>query len=88
MTEALIRHEAGDKFDVCSAGTHPTPVRLEAVAAMRELGIDISRSVRRVDRHHSQPTRRCHVKYGRRTSGTHSNPSSRSSATEFRDRNG
>ena len=42
MAEALIRHEAGDVFQVSSAGTHPAPVRVEAVAVMRELGIDIS----------------------------------------------
>jgi arsenate reductase len=38
----LIRHEAGDRFDVFSAGTQPTQVRPEAVAVMRELSIDIS----------------------------------------------
>jgi len=43
MAEGLLRHEAGDRFDVFSAGTHPTQVRPEAVAAMHELGIDISR---------------------------------------------
>jgi arsenate reductase len=42
MAEALIRHEADDVFEVCSAGTHPAPVRVEAVAVMRELDIDIS----------------------------------------------
>ena len=42
MAEALIRHEAGDVFEVFSAGTHPAQVRPEAVAVMRELGIDIS----------------------------------------------
>ena len=42
MTEALIRHEAGDTFEVFSAGTHPASVRPEAVVVMRELGIDIS----------------------------------------------
>jgi len=42
MAEGLIRHEADDRFDVFSAGTHPTQVRAEAVAVMRELGIDIS----------------------------------------------
>ena len=42
MAEALIRHEAGDVFEVSSAGTHPAQVRVEAVAVMRELGIDIS----------------------------------------------
>ena len=42
MAEGLIRHEAGDVFEVFSAGTHPAQVRTEAVAVMRELGIDIS----------------------------------------------
>jgi len=43
MAEGLLRHEAGDRFDVFSAGTHPTQVRPEAVAAMHEIGIDITR---------------------------------------------
>jgi arsenate reductase len=42
MAEGLLRHAAGDRFEVFSAGTHPTQVRDEAVAALRELGIDIS----------------------------------------------
>ncbi len=42
MAEALIRYEADDVFEVFSAGTHPAQVRVEAVAAMRDLGIDIS----------------------------------------------
>ena len=42
MAECLLRHDAGDKFEVFSAGTKPSHVRPEAVAAMRELGIDIS----------------------------------------------
>lgn len=42
MAEGLIRYEADDRFEVFSAGTHPTQVRDEAVAVMRELGIDIS----------------------------------------------
>jgi len=42
MAEGLLRHDAGDRFDVVSAGTHPTRLRPEAVAAMREVGIDIS----------------------------------------------
>ena len=37
---ALIRHKAGDGFEVSSAGTHPASVRVEAAAVMRELGID------------------------------------------------
>ena len=42
MAEGLLRHEGGDGFDVVSAGTRPTRLRPEAVAAMQELGIDIS----------------------------------------------
>ena len=34
MAEGLLRHEAGDRFDVWSAGTHPTQVRPEAIAVM------------------------------------------------------
>jgi arsenate reductase len=43
MAEGLLRHMAGGRFEVSSAGTHPTTVRPEAVAVMAELGIDISR---------------------------------------------
>jgi arsenate reductase len=43
MAEGLLRHEAGARWEVHSAGTHPTSVRPEAVAVMNELGIDISR---------------------------------------------
>jgi len=42
MAEGLLRHDAGDRFDVESAGTKPSDVRPEAIAAMQELGIDIS----------------------------------------------
>ena len=42
MAEGLLRHDAGERFEVHSAGTHPTAVRPEAVAVMREIGIDIS----------------------------------------------
>jgi arsenate reductase len=42
MAEGLLRHDAGDRFEVFSAGTRPSQVRPEAIAAMRELGIDIS----------------------------------------------
>ena len=42
MAEGILRHDAGDRFEVSSAGTHPSRVRTEAVAVMRELGIDIS----------------------------------------------
>jgi len=43
MAEGLLRHEAGDRFEVFSAGTHPSLVRPEAIAVMNEIGIDISR---------------------------------------------
>jgi arsenate reductase len=42
MAEGLLRHDAGQRFEVFSAGTKPSSVRLEAIAVMRELGIDIS----------------------------------------------
>ena len=43
MAEGLLRHDAGDRFEVHSAGTQPAPVRPEAIAVLREIGIDISR---------------------------------------------
>ena len=42
MAEGLLRDYAGDRFEVFSAGTKPSSIRPEAIAAMRELGIDIS----------------------------------------------
>jgi arsenate reductase len=42
MAEGLLRHDAGERFEVESAGTKPSIVRPEAIAAMDELGIDIS----------------------------------------------
>jgi arsenate reductase (thioredoxin) len=42
MAEGLLRHDAGERFDVESAGTRPGTVRPEAIAVMKELGIDIS----------------------------------------------
>ncbi len=42
MAEGLLRHDAGDRFEVFSAGTKPSPIRPEAIQVMRELGIDIS----------------------------------------------
>jgi arsenate reductase len=42
MAEGLLRHGWGDRFDVSSAGTKPGGVRPEAIAVMREVGIDIS----------------------------------------------
>jgi arsenate reductase len=42
MAEGLLRHDAGDRFEVFSAGVKPSSVRPEAVAVMREVGIDLS----------------------------------------------
>jgi arsenate reductase len=42
MAEGLLRHEAGEAFDVYSAGTHPGSVRPEAVQVMSEIHIDIT----------------------------------------------
>lgn len=42
MAEGLLRHDAGDKFEVESAGVEPSHVRPQAIEAMREIGIDIS----------------------------------------------
>lgn len=42
MAEGLLRHDAGDHFEVASAGVEPSRVRPEAIEAMREIGIDIS----------------------------------------------
>ena len=41
MAEGLLRESGGVRFEVFSAGTHPSRVRREAVEAMREVGIDI-----------------------------------------------
>jgi arsenate reductase len=42
MAEGLLRELGGGAFEVASAGTVATRVRPEAIAAMHELGIDIS----------------------------------------------
>jgi arsenate reductase len=42
MAEGLLRHDAGKQFDVESAGIKPGSVRPEAIAVMREAGIDIT----------------------------------------------
>jgi arsenate reductase len=42
MAEGLLRHDAGERFEVESAGTKASFVRPEAIAVMRESGIDIS----------------------------------------------
>jgi arsenate reductase (thioredoxin) len=42
MAEGLLRNMAGDRVEVASAGVAPTHVRPEAIAVMKEIGIDIS----------------------------------------------
>ncbi|MDX2267406.1 MAG: arsenate reductase ArsC [Bryobacter sp.] len=42
MAEGLLRSLAGDRFEVHSAGTKPSFVRPEAIAAMADLGVDIT----------------------------------------------
>jgi arsenate reductase len=42
MAEGLLRHDAGRRFEVESAGTHPGRVRPEAIEVMKEIGVDIS----------------------------------------------
>ena len=42
MAEGLLRHLAGDRFEVHSAGTQPSELAEETVAVMREIGIDVS----------------------------------------------
>jgi arsenate reductase (thioredoxin) len=56
MAEGLLRHDAGDRFDVESAGTKASAVRREAIAVMRESGIDISgHRSKNVDEFENQP---------------------------------
>ena len=42
MAEGLLRHLAGERFEVESAGTEKTHIRPLAIEAMKEIGIDIS----------------------------------------------
>ncbi len=42
MAEGLLRHDAGNVYEVFSAGTKPSQVRPEAITVMSEVGIDIS----------------------------------------------
>ena len=42
MAEGLLRTKYGTRFDVFSAGTHPSRVSARAIEVMNEIGIDIS----------------------------------------------
>jgi arsenate reductase len=56
MAEGLLRHLAGDRFEVASAGTEATSVRPEAIEAMAELGVDISgQSSKTLERYLEEP---------------------------------
>lgn len=41
MAEGLLRHDAGELFEVESAGTKPSFVRPEAITVMEELGVSM-----------------------------------------------
>jgi arsenate reductase (thioredoxin) len=42
MAEGLLRHAAGDRFDVYSAGTTPSGISDLTIEVMREVGVDVS----------------------------------------------
>ena len=42
MAEGLLRHDAGEGFEIASAGVEPSSVRPEAIQVMNEVGIDIA----------------------------------------------
>lgn len=44
MSEAFLKHYAGDRFDAQSAGLEPGELNLLVVKAMAEIGIDISQN--------------------------------------------
>ena len=43
IAEGLLRDEAGDKFEIFSAGSHPSRLHPAAIKVMAEWGIDIQR---------------------------------------------
>lgn len=56
MAEGLLRALGGDRFAAFSAGTEATRVRPDAIAAMAELGIDISgQESKTLDRYLGEP---------------------------------
>ena len=40
MAEALLRHHAGDRFDVLSAGLEPTEIHPLTLKVLKEIGLD------------------------------------------------
>src|SRR5215204_4977456 len=56
MAEGVLRHLAGDRFEVHSAGKEATAVRPQAIEVMCELGIDISgQQSKTLERYLGQP---------------------------------
>lgn len=56
MAEGLLRHLAGERFEVHSTGTEATSVRPEAIRAMAEIGADISKQESKtLERYVDQP---------------------------------
>jgi arsenate reductase (thioredoxin) len=56
MAEGLLRHLGGARYEAFSAGTEATHVRPLAIAAMAELGIDVSRQESKtLDRYIGEP---------------------------------
>lgn len=59
MAEGWLRHLAGDRYEVHSAGTHPSVINPLAIAVMRERGIDISEAAghrsKSLDEYRNQP---------------------------------
>lgn len=56
MAEGLLRHLAGDRFEVHSAGAEPKGLSPYAVEVMREIGIDISgQRSKSLDEYSGQP---------------------------------
>ena len=56
MAGGLLRHLAGDHYEVMRAGTEATSVRPEAIFAMSELGVDISgQTSKTMERYLSEP---------------------------------
>jgi len=42
MAEGLLRHIAGDRFEVFSAGADPKGLHPQSIAAMKDIDIDVS----------------------------------------------
>lgn len=59
MAEGWLRRLAGDRYEVHSAGTHPSVINPLAIAVMRERGVDISEAAghrsKSLDEYRDQP---------------------------------